>query len=207
MKKKGKLTVWNDEKGYGFISPPGGGDRVFVHITAFGPRLRRPELGDDIAYSPTTDSDGRPRAAKASIVGVKAPAKPKRPSGAFSYLLTATFLAAVAGAVALSRIPPPILFIYLALSAFTFAAYALDKRAAKTGDWRISENTLHLLALAGGWPGAQIAQGLLRHKTQKQPFRGIFWATVVLNCGAFAGLFTAEGQRVWRLIVSATPWG
>ncbi|HBH72150.1 MAG TPA: hypothetical protein DDY43_01605 [Synechococcales bacterium UBA10510] len=41
---------------------------------------------------------------------------------------------------------------------------------------------LHLLALLGGWPGGLIARHKLRHKTIKQPFRFIFWCTVVLNC-------------------------
>lgn len=45
-----------------------------------------------------------------------------------------------------------------------------------------SESKLHLVALLGGWPGGFIARHKLRHKTIKQPFRFIFWCTVVLNC-------------------------
>jgi cold shock CspA family protein len=33
---KGKITDWNDEKGYGFVTPNGGGPRVFVHIAYSG---------------------------------------------------------------------------------------------------------------------------------------------------------------------------
>ena len=44
------------------------------------------------------------------------------------------------------------------------------------------ENHLHLLGLAGGWPGAWFAQHLLRHKTTKAAFRRRYWATVVLHC-------------------------
>ncbi len=29
---KGKITSWNDEKGFGFIRPSGGGKQVFIHI-------------------------------------------------------------------------------------------------------------------------------------------------------------------------------
>lgn len=71
--------------------------------------------------------------------------------------------------------------------------YALDKSAAKAGSFRTQESTLHLLALVGGWPGAMIAQQTLRHKTKKQSFRAVFWMTVLLNCGAFAWLFTLNG--------------
>ncbi|MEL7668339.1 MAG: DUF1294 domain-containing protein [Actinomycetota bacterium] len=71
---------------------------------------------------------------------------------------------------------------YLAFSIVTFAVYAWDKSAARRGARRVPESTLHVLALLGGWPGALVAQQALRHKTRKQPFRTIFWLTVLVNC-------------------------
>ena len=79
---------------------------------------------------------------------------------------------------------------YAAVSAVTFAAYGLDKRAARRGTRRTPEVTLHLLSLLGGWPGALVAQRTFRHKTVKQPFRAVFWCTVALNCLAL-GLLVA----------------
>jgi uncharacterized membrane protein YsdA (DUF1294 family) len=70
---------------------------------------------------------------------------------------------------------------YLGMSVVSFMAYALDKSAARQGAWRISELTLHGLALGGGWPGALLAQQVLRHKTSKSSFRAVFWCTVALN--------------------------
>jgi uncharacterized membrane protein YsdA (DUF1294 family) len=78
-----------------------------------------------------------------------------------------------------------LLYAYLAISALTFAVYALDKAAAQAGRWRTPEKTLHLLALTGGWPGALFAQQLLRHKTSKPRFIAVFWLTVMLNVGLF----------------------
>ena len=72
----------------------------------------------------------------------------------------------------------------------TFITYALDKRAALRGGWRVAENTLHGLALLCGWPGALLAQELLRHKSAKREFRRLFWLTVALNVLGFALLFT-----------------
>ncbi len=68
-----------------------------------------------------------------------------------------------------------------------FVLYAVDKSAAERGDWRVSESNLHLVALAGGWPGALLAQQWLRHKTVKASFRSTFWGTVLANVAAFVG--------------------
>ncbi len=76
----------------------------------------------------------------------------------------------------------------------TFIAYAIDKWAALHDRWRTQETTLHLLALVGGWPGALIGQQILRHKSQKESFRIVFWATVLLNCAAFAWIHTEPGR-------------
>jgi uncharacterized membrane protein YsdA (DUF1294 family) len=66
---------------------------------------------------------------------------------------------------------------------------AVDKRRARRGRYRVSEKTLHLLELAGGWPGSWIARRRLRHKTRKASYRIVFAAIVLLHLaliGAFA---------------------
>ena len=100
----------------------------------------------------------------------------------YFYSIALLFLACLAIAVYTNTVHPLLLILYLALSLLTFLAYAKDKSAAEKGNWRIPENTLHGLALFGGWPGALIAQQLLRHKSKKQSFRNIFYITVALNC-------------------------
>ena len=71
----------------------------------------------------------------------------------------------------------------LAISAATFLVYAADKSAAERGRWRVSERTLHLWSLLGGWPGAFLAQRALRHKTRKHEFLSRYRWTVAANCG------------------------
>lgn len=80
---------------------------------------------------------------------------------------------------------------WAALNLLTFALYARDKHAARTGQWRTPENTLHLLSLLGGWPAARVAQRVLRHKTSKAGFQVKYWLTVVGN-------LTAVGAWVLR---------
>ncbi|OXY81408.1 DUF1294 domain-containing protein [Oceanimonas doudoroffii] len=70
---------------------------------------------------------------------------------------------------------------YLVLSLVTFGVYWWDKRAARLGQWRVRERTLHGLALLGGWPGAWLARHLLRHKSRKPSFQAVFWFTVLAN--------------------------
>jgi uncharacterized membrane protein YsdA (DUF1294 family) len=78
--------------------------------------------------------------------------------------------------------------LYLVASALTFAVYAFDKRAAVQGARRVSERTLHWLALVGGWPGALLAQRLLRHKTRKPFFRTMLRLTIGLHIVLLAAL-------------------
>jgi len=75
-----------------------------------------------------------------------------------------------------------VLLLYFSASVLAFLVFAFDKQAAIHGRRRIPEARLHLLSLLGGWPGAWLAQLLLRHKTQKRRFRVLFLGVVILNC-------------------------
>ena len=84
------------------------------------------------------------------------------------------------------RLPAWIPWLAAAASLVAAILYAIDKHAAIRGDRRIAESTLHLAALAGGWPGALLAQSVLRHKTVKRPFQQWFWCAVAFNCALLA---------------------
>lgn len=51
-----------------------------------------------------------------------------------------------------------------------FAAMGLDKRRAKRREWRIPEQTLMLLAAAGGSIGSLLGMNLFHHKTKHVKF-------------------------------------
>jgi len=112
--------------------------------------------------------------------------------------LVAAFHAFVAAATIMGKLPVAVLVLYLVGSVIAYVAYAVDKSAAKHGQWRTNENTLHLLSLIGGWPGALVAQKRLRHKSRKASFQIVFWTTVVLNCGALGWLLTTSGAVAVR---------
>ena len=90
----------------------------------------------------------------------------------------------------------------MSVSLITYLAYAFDKSKAQRGDWRTSEDTLHVFSLIGGWPGAAIAQQLLRHKSQKKEFRTKFWVTVMLNLVALFWLLSPSGSEILLIITS-----
>lgn len=97
-----------------------------------------------------------------------------------------------------SYTPLAIAVLLFCLSILSYFYYARDKKAARSGAWRVPENTLHLLSLCGGWSGALLAQQKLRHKTQKTSFRVVFWLTVLLNVGGLAWLHSAGGERLLK---------
>ncbi|MGF6094165.1 DUF1294 domain-containing protein [Pseudomonas sp. 18175] len=70
---------------------------------------------------------------------------------------------------------------YGVVSLIAFSLYWSDKRKAQTNRWRTPENILHAVELAGGWPGALIAQQVFRHKTRKVSYQVLFWAIVLLH--------------------------
>ena len=198
MRVKGKITSWNDEKGFGFITPLAGGKQIFIHISALSNRNRRPELNEVVTYSVSSDKQGRPRAANATLAGEKLIKKARKKSNTAAILFAVLFLVAVAVSALTGSLSNYLLVGYAALSLVTFFAYAFDKSAAQRGAWRTSEGTLLFLGLAGGWPGALIAQETLRHKSKKASFRGVFWVTVLMNCIALAWLHTESGKAAFQ---------
>lgn len=190
MRFTGTLKTWNDERGFGFLEPAQGGQEIFVHIKAFPSGTGRPAVGQVLTFEVQTGSDGKKkaRAVQYPVRGRRSP-RPRYESSAPWTLPRVLAIPAFVGIYTFViwrwGFSPPVFLAYLGLSFLTFLAYALDKSAAVSGRWRTAEQTLHLFSLAGGWPGALVAQQLLRHKTSKQSFVYVFWFTVLVNVGAF----------------------
>jgi uncharacterized membrane protein YsdA (DUF1294 family) len=102
------------------------------------------------------------------------------PAFALLYLVLAMF----------GHVPHTAALVYVLMSMLCFMAYARDKSAARSGGWRTKESTLLLLGFLCGWPGAVLAQQMLRHKSAKHAFQIAFWATVLLNVAGFLALHT-----------------
>jgi len=191
----GSLVSWNDEKGYGFVAPDGGGAKLFVHITAFPRSDQRPRIGDRIRYVIGEGRDGRPCATQAKWM------HPTLAAGPVSrvLLIIGLFFLIVGSFILRGLLPFYLLGVYAVMSLITFIAYARDKSASRRQDHRTPEKKLHSLALAGGWPGALLAQQLLRHKSKKPSFRVMFWFTVLINVGGLYYLGTNQGKGLAQI--------
>lgn len=191
MRDQGRLTNWNDDKGFGFVTPDQGGLRAFVHIHSFSHRPRRPRDGDVITYQLTWDKQGRPRAENVLFreqPGGKAEVEPKSQGLLPASLFAVSFMAAIAALVVAGRVHWLVFVAYVTASLLTFCVYAFDKSAAMNRRRRTSEKALHFWSMVGGWPGALIAQHLFHHKSKKESFQGDFRVIVFLHLAAIVAL-------------------
>jgi len=200
MRLKGKVISWNENKAFGFIKPNGGGDHIFIHKSGLSNRKRHPQINDVITFSIIKDNQGRYCADEATFSGEKLKKKQANSINKFSIYLSVAFLIFITIAYSFNQLPQKLVLVYFAASIITFFTYALDKSKAESGAWRTPESTLHMFALFGGWPGAALAQQILRHKSQKKEFRTAFWFTVIVNCGALVWLFTPSGLRLLEVL-------
>ncbi|WP_057660269.1 DUF1294 domain-containing protein [Pseudoxanthomonas dokdonensis] len=199
MQRLGRIVEWDDQRGFGFIvALEQAHPRYFLHIRDYQQQGRRPEPGELVKFSAQSQADGKWRAVQ--VRRAASPSATHRPRSKHGngnqrghdrslagWMVLITALGGLAWAIHRQRLPLEAGMWAVTVSVITYIAYALDKHAAQSGRWRIAENNLHLLELLGGWPGAWIAQRLLRHKTLKPSYRRAFWSMVVLNLAMVAG--------------------
>lgn len=99
MRQKGKLARWDDDKGFGFIEPNNGGNRVFVHINEFANRTQRPMLNDFVTYETAKDAQGRVNAVDAALGNAKSYRR-RGPKGQASAILFSLLFLGGLGALA-----------------------------------------------------------------------------------------------------------
>lgn len=192
----GVISNWNEEKGFGFITPGSGGKPIFFHINDYSYRHKRPIINLEVEYFSSTDQKGRKCAIDVAPIKRHTNNSRELMQKVYSLGLFSTFSCLLYYLFQSKVISVEIVGLYAFMTVMAFIMYARDKNAAKYGRWRTSESTLHIFSLLGGWPGAKIAQSFLRHKSQKVSFRITYWVTVVLNCGALYWLVTQK-YEIW----------
>ncbi len=193
----GKIVAWEDARGFGWLDD--GGDRVFAHINEFPTGERRPRKGEWVRFVAGKDAKGRVCATKVVYV--------KRKSGrlvAGGLMILCLLLALPVAAWFSSPLPWWVAGGWMGVfSLVSFGQYAVDKRRAKSGGDRVSEASLHLMELLGGWPGAYLAQRWLRHKSRKKSYQVVFRVIVALYQVMAVGVVWEN--RLGRLIGGFLP--
>lgn len=201
MRFNGTVRTWNDERGFGFIAPAHGDQEIFFHIKAWRDRGARPQAGQPVTFEVEPGAEGKKRAK--AVEPLRSPPRAAiRKRGGSARWGTATlfaipaFLVVYLAAGLAWRVPGWVAAVYGGASVLAFIVYAWDKSAAAADAWRVSEATLLAVGLVGGWPGAIVAQQVLRHKSSKASFRATFWGSVVVNVAAFLVAFSPFGSRL-----------
>lgn len=58
----GTLKTWNEDKGFGFITPQNGGQDIFVHISDYPKQGGQPKVGEPISFEVILNKDGKKKA-------------------------------------------------------------------------------------------------------------------------------------------------
>ena len=58
------MAKWNDDRGFGFITPAQGMSDIFVHVSAFDRRTARPQLNELVSFETEVGPDGKLRAVR-----------------------------------------------------------------------------------------------------------------------------------------------
>ena len=69
MRYQGRITAWNDDRGFGFVECSDGRHKAFLHISALQDRRRRPSVGELISYDLVWDAKGRSQATNVAFPG------------------------------------------------------------------------------------------------------------------------------------------
>lgn len=190
-----KIAEWNPEKGYGWLQ--WGNKRVFLHRRDFSGTDRTPAVGEQVRFILGQDAQGRPCATNAVPTRGNGFGRSLRSLGVLGVWLVLPGIAIHRSGVEVWKAAA----YALTISVITYATYASDKRRARTKSWRIPEAHLHLLELLGGWPGAWLAQGRLRHKCSKGSYQFVFW--LIILAYQFAALDSWHGWQLSKAAMQA----
>lgn len=225
MRPTGTVRQWDAARGFGFIRTQDSQD-VFFHVRDWRAGFE-PQVGTAVQFERIEVGGKGPRAMAVQPVGAGAGRASRRPAGptrdarrgvdarpaaarrrpgsrapsglgAAWWVALLLWAALLAFGLAMHRLPAWLMAALAVLNLATFVAYGIDKRAAEAGRQRTPENTLHLVALLGGWPAARVAQHRLRHKSSKAEFLRVYAATVVAHLALLAAWVAGGLDRFVR---------
>lgn len=208
MQLSGTVVFWRDDKGFGFVLCDQSGEKLFFHIRDMAGVGDRPKPGDKLQFGLSQDKQQRNIAAPWRFATAPAESQFKKMSARMlqgaadiayanhtALLFRLAFFIAVVIALLFGKLLYVLPLLYVEASIFTYWLYKADKEAAiaRHGN-RLTEETLQLFSLIGGWPGAYLAQQQLAHKRSKMSFRREFGFVILGNALLVIWLLSPWGQ-------------
>ena len=208
-RQQGRITKWQDDKGFGFIETEAG-ESVFFHVSEFK-APRRPVNGDEVVFTIAQDNQGRLQAKQVQELSfvkqqmaeknlqIRQRNSKKSEQDDFEegqskrLFLGVAFYAVLILLAIMGDLSWLVIGWYVILGIINYLTYAKDKAAAQNNEWRTPEMTLHILSALGGWVGALVAQTYLRHKSQKPDFRLGYYLTVIINLAGLLFIMAGGG--------------
>lgn len=146
---EGVLSQWNDERGFGFITPSAGGEVLFAHISAFPRLAQRPVIGLRLSFEIETGPNGKKRARGIQLLPLSSPETGPRPIDRRTRHRHGG-----------RRLP--LLFLLLGLG---LAGWAYQRHATRAAD----ESAEHLAPVLQAWQTPTA-----RHTPTQQPAQAVF---------------------------------
>lgn len=197
MRAEGKIVFWDTASGKGYALAKAGGCKIYIEEKDFTDSTYIPTVGQAIKLTIKEPQRGKPVGESITLLGNKVRRK-KLPTRSFTWAMIALTALLAAWLVSYQIVASSVLIYYGVLSLVSLSCYLLDKRAARKDLWRFKERNLQLVALLGGWPGALLGQGLLRHKTSKLYFLSTFYCIVLLHLALLFWYLTEQGNLMIR---------
>lgn len=67
MRFEGKLKIWNEAKGFGFLTPAEGGQDIFLHASVLPRGIGQPSIGQVFTFEVELNREGKKRATRVQL--------------------------------------------------------------------------------------------------------------------------------------------
>lgn len=211
MRKSGTVVRWEEARGVGVIrgsdtptdvifrgrdfegTPAQGLAVEYDEVVLGGRSVHATAIRVADAAMAAASPEGRRASARRPADASRRPDRQRRRGATPVVIGIVAWFGALVAATVAGRLAVPVLLALPLYNLFVFFLYWHNRHARSRGATHIPEDALHVLAALGGWPGAWLAQRLLRYQPATAWFHRAFWIAVGVNVAWLAGWLLLGG--------------